>query len=112
MDSLPILSLTAFAPLIGAIVIFAFRGIRREQARVVALAATVAGRGVFTLKSYVLPLEKETATPVRLAVPVFRSVNVSDTLPPAATVPKFAVAALSVRFVPAGCSITISGAGA
>src|SRR6188472_1647342 len=42
MDSLPILSMTAFAPLVGAVVIFAFRGIQREQARVVALVATIA----------------------------------------------------------------------
>jgi NADH-quinone oxidoreductase subunit M len=42
MDSLPILSMTAFAPLVGAVVIFAFRGIRRVQARLVALIAMVA----------------------------------------------------------------------
>lgn len=41
MDSLPILSLTAYAPLVGAIVIFAFRGVKREQARLVALIATL-----------------------------------------------------------------------
>jgi NADH-quinone oxidoreductase subunit M len=41
MDSLPILSMTAFAPLVGAVVIFAFRGVQREQARMIALAVTV-----------------------------------------------------------------------
>ncbi len=42
MDNLPILSMIAFAPLVGAVVIFAFRGIRQEQARVVALVAMLA----------------------------------------------------------------------
>ncbi len=42
MDNLPILSLTAYAPLLGALIIFAFRRIEREQARVVALIATLA----------------------------------------------------------------------
>ncbi len=41
MDNLPILSLTAFAPLIGAILIFALRSVKREQARVIALVTTV-----------------------------------------------------------------------
>jgi NADH-quinone oxidoreductase subunit M len=42
MDNLPILSMTAYAPLVGGIIIFAFRGIQREQARLVALIATLA----------------------------------------------------------------------
>lgn len=41
MDNLPILSLTAYAPLVGAILIFAFRGVKREQARVIALISTL-----------------------------------------------------------------------
>ena len=39
MDSIPILSLTAFAPVIGAAAIFLIRGVEREQARVIALVA-------------------------------------------------------------------------
>ncbi|MEZ4498526.1 MAG: NADH-quinone oxidoreductase subunit M [Thermomicrobiales bacterium] len=42
MDSIPILSLIAFAPVIGAAVIFFMRGIAQEQARAVALIATAA----------------------------------------------------------------------
>jgi NADH-quinone oxidoreductase subunit M len=41
MDNLPILSMTAFAPLVGAVAIFALRSVQREQARVIALIATV-----------------------------------------------------------------------
>ena len=41
MDNLPILSFTAFAPLLGAVVIFALRSVKREQARVIALVSTV-----------------------------------------------------------------------
>lgn len=51
MDNLPVLSLTAYAPLIGAIVIFAFRGIQREQARLVALISTVVS---FVISLYLL----------------------------------------------------------
>ena len=51
MDNLPVLSLTAYAPLIGALVIFAFRKIEREQARLVALISTVAS---FVLSLYLL----------------------------------------------------------
>lgn len=51
MDNLPVLSLTAYSPLIGAIIIFAFRGIQREQARLVALVATVAS---FVISLYLL----------------------------------------------------------
>jgi NADH-quinone oxidoreductase subunit M len=41
MDNLPILSLTAYAPLLGAVLIFALRGVQREQARLIALVTTV-----------------------------------------------------------------------
>ncbi len=41
MDSFPVLSAIAFAPLVGALIIFFVRGIEQAQARVVALAATV-----------------------------------------------------------------------
>ncbi|MEZ4506230.1 MAG: NADH-quinone oxidoreductase subunit M [Thermomicrobiales bacterium] len=41
MDNLPILSMTAYAPLVGAVLIFALRSVKREQARLIALVATV-----------------------------------------------------------------------
>jgi NADH-quinone oxidoreductase subunit M len=41
VDSLPILSLTCYAPLVGAVLIFALRGVQREQARLIALVTTV-----------------------------------------------------------------------
>jgi NADH-quinone oxidoreductase subunit M len=40
VDSIPILSIIAFAPIIGAAVIFLTRSVQQEQARVVALLAT------------------------------------------------------------------------
>jgi NADH-quinone oxidoreductase subunit M len=39
VDSIPILSLIAFAPIVGAVVIFLFRSIELEQARLVSLVA-------------------------------------------------------------------------
>ncbi|CAN5579025.1 NADH-quinone oxidoreductase subunit M [soil metagenome] len=42
MDSFPVLSAIAFAPIVGALIIFLVRGIQQEQARIVALVATVA----------------------------------------------------------------------
>jgi NADH-quinone oxidoreductase subunit M len=56
MDNLPILSMTAYAPLVGAIVIFAFRGIQREQARLIALIA-MAASFIFSL-SMLLDFDK------------------------------------------------------
>lgn len=56
MDNLPILSMTAYAPLVGAVLIFAFRRIEREQARLVALIATVVSF-IFSL-SMVLDFKK------------------------------------------------------
>ncbi|MCO5223242.1 MAG: hypothetical protein M9947_16960 [Thermomicrobiales bacterium] len=41
MDNLPVLSITAFAPLVGAVLIFAIRSVQREQARVIALASMI-----------------------------------------------------------------------
>ncbi len=51
MDNLPVLSLTAYAPLVGALIIFAFRRIEREQARLIALISTVVS---FVLSLYLL----------------------------------------------------------
>jgi NADH-quinone oxidoreductase subunit M len=42
VDSIPVLSLIAYAPIVGALIIFFARGIEREQARAVALVATAA----------------------------------------------------------------------
>ncbi len=54
MDNLPILSMTAYAPLVGAVVIFALRSVQREQARLIALIATVASflLSLWMLKDY------------------------------------------------------------
>jgi NADH-quinone oxidoreductase subunit M len=41
VDSLPILSLTCYAPLVGAVLIFVLRGVKREQARLIALVTTI-----------------------------------------------------------------------
>ncbi|MBX3070403.1 MAG: NADH-quinone oxidoreductase subunit M [Thermomicrobiales bacterium] len=56
MDSIPILSLIAFAPLIGAAVIFFMRGIGQQQARAVAMAAVVVSFVLSVLM--ILDLEK------------------------------------------------------
>lgn len=56
MDSIPILSLIAYAPIVGAVIIFLVRGIEQQQARMVALIAMAASFVLSVLM--VLDLEK------------------------------------------------------
>ena len=41
MDSIPVLSLTAYAPAVGALLIFLVPGFQKEKARLIALIASL-----------------------------------------------------------------------